>query len=182
MLATAIALGGAACSSDPDIPYKDDAANGRLGLFDAEGRPVTKGNINDKPFVVFAVSDEKATPPHDKPGRKAALLAFQPREGVAPASWGGDFLTGSTPYSDANRPTAHGTEEDITLANFLAVFPIGWGGVIQLRMYLSAPEAPGRTDRYATAEIRVDGDTWSLVGKPPDIPGGPSMEPAGEAK
>jgi hypothetical protein len=165
-------------SSDNGIPYEDKGSQGRLAFYDAGGRRITSGNIDDKPFAHFAVSTEKAPPPYDKPGRKAALLAFQPRQGIDPAKWGGDFLTGSTSYVDAGHPTASGTGEDISLANFIAEYPPQWDGLIQLRMYLGAPQQPGLTEHYAAAEIRVKDKTWTLVRAAPDIPGAiPSGSP-----
>jgi hypothetical protein len=184
LLAVVLALTIAACgNNNRELPYQDKESTARLALFDAAGHPVAKGNVNDRPFVAFAVSDQKAPPPYDNTGRKAALLAFQPREGVDPGKWGGDFLTASTSYTDTKRPTAHGTAEDISLANFIAEFPPQWNGLIQLRMYLGVPEHPGLTERYATTEIRVSGETWSLVGDAPSIAGGPaSTEPAGSPR
>lgn len=163
------------------MPYEDRASAGLIALFDAQGGPITKGNINNKPFVPYAVSNQKAPPPYDMEGRKATLLAFLPRRGVEPTDWEGEFMTLSTLYSDANRPTASGTAEGLSLANFIAQLPPDWDKLIQLRIYLSAPGVPAKTDQYAGAFIRVDGDTWSLVGDVPNIPGGPAKmaEPTG---
>ena len=180
VLTVVAAVALVACGSG-DVPYEDKQAVGLIALYDRSGHLVTKGSVNDKPFVAKAVSAEKAPPPYDKPGCKAALLAFQPRKGVDPAVWEGDFLTGSTAYADAGHPTATGTDQDISLANVIAVFPPAWDGLLQLRMYLGAPEEPGRTSPYVTADIKVDGDTWTLVRGASDIPGGVPSDPAATA-
>ena len=159
-----------ACSKA--VPYDDSASTGALALVDQNGKAVTTGSVNDKPFVRAAVSLVKAPSPYDKPGRKAALMAFQPRKGVSPALWGGDFMTGSTTYENPNFPTAHGTDEDISLANFIAEFPPQWNGMIQLRIYLGAPQEPGLTSSYVTADIKVSGDTWTLVRGSSELPAG----------
>jgi hypothetical protein len=177
-VAVATALVASACSSSSDIPYQDKASTGMLALYDAAGHPITKGDIETKPFARFAVSTQHAPPPYDRPGGKAALMAFQPMPNIDPTKWGGDFLTGSTSYSDPAHPTATGTDEDISLANFIAEFPTKWNGMVQLRMYLGAPQQPGLTERYVTADIKVDGKTWTLVRGATEVPGGtPSGSP-----
>lgn len=176
---TAAALLATACGSEEaGIPYEDKGSTGLLALYDDAGHRKTSGSITDKPFAHFAVSAQKALPPYDSPGGKAALMAFQPRKGTDPSTWGGDFLTGSTPYPDANHPTASATSEDITLANFMSVFPPEWDGLIQLRIYLGGPGKPGLTERYVTADIRVKDQTWTVVRGADDVPGGvPSGSP-----
>jgi hypothetical protein len=161
------------------VPYDDDASIGQLALYDTHGNAVTSGSINDKPFVGWAVSLEKAPPPYDKAGRKAALMAYVPHQGVGPSGWGGDFMTGSTPYPDPNHPTARGTSQDISLANFIAEIPLQWDGFIQLRIYLGAPGEPGLTTKYVTADIQVTGDTWKLVRGASSAPGGVPSASAG---
>jgi hypothetical protein len=154
------------------VPYSDNASVGDLALYDKAGNPVTSGSINDRPFVAYAVSLVKAPKPYDKDGRKAALLAFSPQKNSDPSQWPSDFMTGSTPYSDPNHPTATAVSDDISIANFLAEFPSQWDGYIQLRMYLGAPGEPGMTTSYTTADIRVNGNTWTLVRGATSAPGG----------
>jgi hypothetical protein len=180
----AFALGGVlaagslvACSSGP-VPYHDDHSVGQIALVNSDGKVVTSGSINDKPFVAMAVSLQKAPAPYDAPGRKATLLAYQPRKGVDPSLWGNDFLTGSTDYPDPAEPTARTIDSDISLANFIHVFPPDWDGFIQLRIYLGAPGVPTRSSSYVTADIKVSGDTWTMVAGATSLPGGvPSFGP-----
>jgi hypothetical protein len=167
-----LTLGGlVACGSD-DVPYSDPASVGQLALYDAAGNAVTSGSVDDKPFVHFAVSAQAAPAPYDKPGGKAALLAYQPRQGADPAHWGGDFLTGSTAYPNPAHPSARAEADDISLANYLSEFPVEWNGLVQLRMYLGAKDSGGLTTKYFTADIKVKDGKWSLVRGAPAIAGG----------
>jgi hypothetical protein len=161
------------------VPYQDPQSIGELALYDRAGQPITSGHISDKPFVAYAVSTVRAPKPYDKAGGKAALMAFQPQQGVEPSAWQGDFMTGSTAYSDPNHPTAAAQSADISLANFLAELPVQWDGFIQLRLYLGAPQEAPLTTRYVTADIQVSGDTWKLVRGATSSPGGvPAASPA----
>jgi len=179
--AAALVITVTACGGDKSgFPYEDRTSVGQIALFNAQSNPITKGNVNDKPFVAYAVSNQKAPPPYDQPGRTATLLAFLPRHGVAPTDWEGEFMTLSTPYSDANRPTASGAAENTSLADLITHFPPDWDGLLQLRIYLGAPGERIKTDQYASASIRVSGDTWSIIGDTPSIAGGPAgSEPTG---
>jgi hypothetical protein len=160
------------------VPYTDSQSVGEMALY-RNGQPVTSGKITDRPFVDYAVSTVRAPAPYDKPGRKAALMAFQAQKGIEPAGWQGDFMTGSTPYSDPNHPTATAQSDDISLANFMAELPVQWDGFIQLRLYLGAPNEPPMSTHYVTADIQVSGQNWKLVRGATSAPGGvPAASPA----
>ncbi|MEY2424782.1 MAG: hypothetical protein QOI61_354 [Actinomycetota bacterium] len=148
-----------------EVPYADANAVGTIALCDADGQSVTHGEVGARPFVWTAASAVAAPAPYDGAGRTATLFAYQPRRGTSPGEWSGQLMTASTQYSDAARPTAKATANDDRLADFLDVFPARWDGLVQLRMYLSAPGEPALTQRYAATNIRVAGDTWSLVGE-----------------
>lgn len=159
--ATVIAVWPATAAAG--VPYDDPQSIGAVTLYNKAGAVVSAGKVTDRPFVWRAVSSSKAPAPYDKEGRKATLLAYQPRAGSKPAEWSGDTLTGSTGYQDVNHPTVQATDTDFTLKDFLDGFPAQWNGFVQLRVYFGAPEQPTLTARYATADIRVTGDSWSLV-------------------
>jgi hypothetical protein len=163
VLAGAVLLGVAACGAKQKVPYSDSHSAGQLVLYDKGGKAVTSGNVKDKPFVWKAVGQKRAPEPYDKDGRKATLLAYQPRRNAAPVEWAGDFMTGSTAYADPDHPTAQASEEAPSLAEFIFSYPPVWNGMLQLRLYLSAPALAGRSDSYLTADIKVEGDTWTLV-------------------
>jgi len=160
------------------VPYTDPQSFGAMALY-RNGQPVTSGKISDRPFVDYAVSTVRAPAPYDKPGGKAALMAFQPQKGMDPAAWQGDFMTGSTPYSDPNHPTAKAQADDISLANFMAELPVQWDGFIELRLYLGAPNEPPMASHYVTADIQVSGQNWKLIRGATSAPGGiPAASPA----
>jgi hypothetical protein len=159
--ATVIAVWPAGAASA--VPYSDPQASGSITLYDKAGKVVTSGNVHDKPFVWKAVSSRKAPAPYDKSGAKATLLAYQPREGAPAPQWSGDSLTASTAYSDLSKPTVQATATDFSLQDFLDEFPARWDGLIQLRIYFGAPDEPTLTSSYATTDIRISGDKWSVV-------------------
>ncbi len=145
------------------VPYNDGQSIGAITLYDKAGNTMSGGKVTDRPFVWRAASSQKAPAPYDKEGRKATLLAYQPRKGASPAEWSGDTMTASTGYTDVNHPTVQATDTDFTLKDFLDGFPAGWDGLVQLRIYFGAPEQPTLTSKYVTADIRVTGDSWALV-------------------
>ena len=145
------------------VPYNDYAVTGSVGLCDPAGRPVTHGNVNDKPFVSRAVSSTPAVAPFDGRGRKATLLAYQPRPGANPNQWSGDTLTSSSSYTNPRHPMAQATVLDFRLKDFLREFAPMWHGLIQLRIYLGAPGQGTFSDSYPATDIRVTGDTWAVV-------------------
>jgi hypothetical protein len=155
------------------VPYTDAQAIGYLNLYDKAGKAIKSGNVHDKPFVWTAVSSLKATAPYDGTGRKATLLAFQPRQGATPAEWSGDQLTGSIAYSDPAHPSVQATADDFSLQDFIDGFPPRWDGMLQVRMYLSAPGQKAQSTGYASTDIKVSGQTWTIVG------GGPGAGPGG---
>ena len=106
-------------------------------------------------------------------GRKASLVAVQPRQNVDPEMWDGTLLTAATTYLDPAHPIARSDGTGSSLADFLAAYPATWSGYVQLRIYLGAPGRPTLNTSYASADLKVDGDTWSLVGGAPDgVPSG----------
>lgn len=155
------------------VPYTDPQSTGYLTFYDKSGSPVGTGNINDKPFVWKSVSSQPAAAPYNGAGRKATLLAYQPRTGAPSAQWSGDTMTASTTYPDVAHPTAQATATDFSLRDFLEGFPPQWDGLIQLRMYLGVPNHSTLTASYVSTDIRVTGQVWAVVG------GGPGAGPGG---
>jgi hypothetical protein len=159
---TGVTAAGPAASAGTSVP-SDPSSAGAIGLCDKTGQPVEHGNIHDKPFVWSALATTPAPAPYDREGRTATLLAYQPRPGVNPAEWSGDQLTASSQYTNPSHPMAQATDGDDRLADFLDAYPTELDGLVQLRLYLGAPDQPPDTQTYAAAVIRVDGDTWSVV-------------------
>jgi len=157
----------AQAATGPAAPYTDAQATGYLTLDGQDGKPVKSGAITDKPFVYQAVGSNPAAAPYAKTGHKATLMAFQPRPGVAPGQWSGDTLTASTTFPDLRHPAAHGTAQDFALKDFLDEFPAKWDGMVELRLYLTAPGVPAQTTGYASTDIKVTGKYWVVVGGGP---------------
>lgn len=163
LIVTVATLAGAPAASADTVPYTDMAAHGSVGLCDANGRAVTHGNIHDKPFVWRAVSSTGAPAPYDGDGRKATLVAYQPRSDAYPNQWSGDIMTSSSSYTNPRYPMAQATALDFSLADFLGEFPARWDGYLQLRIYLGAPGQDTLNTSYPATDIKVTGDTWSVV-------------------
>lgn len=154
---------GRGSASGGDDPYADVQAHGTITFYDASGNVETHGSIDTRPFAAKAVSSVPAAPPYNVTGAKATLVAYQPREGVTAPYWSGDTMTASTTYADFSHPRAVGTAADFSLADFLSEFPTRWDGAIEMRIYLGAPGQSTLNSSYPVADIKVTGNTWTLV-------------------
>jgi hypothetical protein len=171
VVAAVIAVWPAGAASG--VPYADAGSVGFITLYDRSGAAVKSGNVDDKPFVWKAVSSKRAPAPYDAAGRKATLNAFQPRDGASPPLWSGDKMTASMAYPDPAHPTVTATAADFSLRDFITEFPPQWSGLIQLRIYFGVPGRATLNATYVTTDIKVTGQTWSVVG------GGPGAGPNG---
>jgi hypothetical protein len=133
-------------------PYTDAQATGYLTLYDKAGKAIKSGSVKDKPFVWKAVGSTAAKAPYDGTGRKATLLAYQPREGVAPGAWSNDTLTASTPYPDAKHPTAQATAQDFSLTAMIGPSGCGKSTLVRCinRMHEEIPGARARARSCST--------------------------------
>lgn len=159
----AAGLLGAGPAAADTVPFDDSAAAGRLTLCDVRGDVATSGSVYTKPFVWRAVGSSPGSGAYASQGRTATLYGYQPIKDVDPSQWVGDYLTGSARYSNAARPMAAATAADRSLHDLLLAYPPKWDGMVQLRVFLSAPGQPGLTDDYNAATIRVTGDRWTLL-------------------
>ena len=66
-------------------------------------------------------------------------------------------------YTSSAHPMAQFTPIDSPLTQMTIAYPPLWDHLIQLRLYLGAPNAPPLTTHYAAADIQVIGKTWRLV-------------------
>jgi hypothetical protein len=153
-----------AAAAVPDPPYRDSGVAGSITLCDASGRAIDHGRVDERPFARLAIGSAAAPAPYDKEGRTATLFAYQPRKGLEPREWSGAQLTTSTQYAEVAHPAAKASDGDDSLGDFLDTYPLRWDGFVQLRLYLSAPDEPAYTGRYAAADIHVDLDagTWDV--------------------
>ena len=160
-LAPAWAASPAPSPAGQSPPYQDPSVTGGIGLCSPDHQPITHGKVTDVPFIGYAVSSVPAPAGYVAEGGTAQLLGFQPAQGQDPRTWQGELITAPTTFSDEAHPTAAMTGRDGSLNDFLRDYSPGWGGYIQLRLYL------GRTltgqQPYAAGDILVGVDTWTLV-------------------
>jgi hypothetical protein len=141
----------------------DPAADGTIGLCDSSGHQLTKGSINDAPFVWRAVSSVPAAARYAGDGRTATLFAYQPRPSTPAAQWSGDVLGASGRYTNPAHPMAALTVGDEPLSDFLSDFPVQQDGLIQLRIYLGAPGQPAYSLTYPATTLKISGTSWQVV-------------------
>jgi hypothetical protein len=143
-------------------PYDDAAAVGRLTLCDASGNAVTKGKIDDRPFVATVVGSTAAPSTYVGNDSQAVVIAHQPRKGVGADGWTGLQLSVGTTISEAAHPVSSFTAGDTTLRQFIGGYPAEWDGWVQLRLILTGPGAPA-TESYDAVDLHIDGDTWTAA-------------------
>ena len=147
-----------------DVPYTDPAQVGYIGFCDANNNPITGGSLAAIPFAAKAVSSAPAPAPYNGNGRVAFINAYQARDGIPPAEWSGEALISASFYSNPAHPMVVGTKGDISMLQVVQDLPPQWDDLVQLRMYLKVPDLPSDALHYATADIKIDGDSWHLVG------------------
>ncbi|MBV9412682.1 MAG: hypothetical protein JO148_13885, partial [Acidimicrobiia bacterium] len=162
LLVLAVTVGPALIAAAAGLPYSDPNANGLLTFCDQSAKPMDHGSIS-VPAAWTAVSAAPAPAGYGVAGGTATLFAYQPRQGVAPSEWSGDSLSASSRYTDPAHPAAKVTSADPPLREFVNAYPPRWAGLVELRLYLGAPDQPPLTNKYAAADIQITGDTWRLV-------------------
>jgi hypothetical protein len=159
------ALGTGDDTGPTAAPYDDPQAVGSLTLCSADGTPVTGGGVDDRPFATAVVGETGLPDGLDPAGAVVTLFGYQPREGVAAEEFSGVPLTAAHPLADPDRPAVPVTDDVYSVGDFVAGYPASFDGFVQLRLYLGTPEVGTLTDRpYDTADLRVVGDRWELVG------------------
>jgi hypothetical protein len=161
--ALALVVGPAAPARADTIPFTDPNATGLIGFCDQSGHAVTSGKLRDAPFVWTAVSNTKAPDGYASPKGRATLLAFQPIQYVDPGDWSGKQLTAASQFTNSAHPMSQATALDPPMLSFTGAYPPRWGGLVQIRMYFSAPDQPQSTSTYPAAVLRISGDSWTVV-------------------
>ena len=154
----------AATSGAAPVPYSDPNSVGYIGLCNSAGQQITSGSTTTTPFVLHAVSSRAAVAPYNGKGRTASLYGFQPRQQLPPAAWSGEEMTAAGRYSNPAHPMTAATGRDDSLADLLADYPLSWDNLVQLRIYLGAPNEPIRSGSYPSVTLKVTGSTWKVVG------------------
>jgi hypothetical protein len=162
---TAICVAPWATTAHADsAPFADSNIRGAIGLCDAEGHPIRSGSLSAKPFVPLAAVSVVAPvgyTPSEK--AKATLYMFQPRQEVDPGEWSGVQLTGSSFFFDSSRPMTAATNLDPSLNEAVTAFPARWDGLVELRIYFTAPNKVAVRRTYPAAILRVQGNSWTVV-------------------
>jgi hypothetical protein len=166
-VASALLLGALAASSPAAadaVPFTDQNAQGSIGLCDATGHPVQSGSVLTYPFVAAAAPTVPAPAGFGTDvGGHATLYAFQPRQNVDPGEWTGFQLTGSSLYADAQHPLAIATDLDPALSEFLSAYPARWDGLVQLRIYYTAPNRVPYRRTYPAAVLQAKSGHWTVL-------------------
>jgi hypothetical protein len=160
----------------------DDPARTTAGLklYDAAGAEVTTGSVNAAlPAFAAAGGTVRADDTH------ASLFVHAAQSGTAAGSWPGVQATGtdrftgagavSAPAALAGKPyvrTAGGYRLSDVVASFASAGQGTFGGIYELRLRTSSA-TQGVGAAYASAFVKVTGDTWAVVAGPE-----PTQEPA----
>jgi hypothetical protein len=145
------------------VPYTDPAVTGALGLCDSHGHQITSGSTATQPFAALAVGSVAAPTEFTGTGRGAVLYAYQPIENVPANAWSGEELTDNSQYTNAAHPMSAATGGDPALQHVVTDFPPKWDGLIQLRLYATAPGRPMESTSYQALDIEVSGTSWQAV-------------------
>jgi hypothetical protein len=145
------------------LPYTDANATGGITLCDAHGQAITSGPVGGS-LAATAVGGSAAVAPFNGDHRSAILTAYQPRKGIDPGNWSGQLLTGASQYTNPKNPMVEILPRDTTLEGFITAYPAQWDGLVQLRVYLKAPNQGSKQDTYAATTLKVIGSTWQQVG------------------
>ena len=156
------AIAGPAQASS-SVPYTDPAVTGALGLCDSQGHQITSGSTATQPFAALAVGSVAAPTDYTGTGRGAVLYAYQPIENVPANAWSGEELTDNSRYTNAAHPMSAATGGDPALQHVVTDFPPKWDGLIQLRLYATAPGRPMDSTSYQALDIKVSGTSWQAV-------------------
>ncbi len=170
LVAIVVSFASASIASAAAPPFEPDPNSiGALQFFDAAGNPVIGGNINDAPFAAYV----QATVAGRAGDTKATLFGYLPKNGIATGAWSGEALTASSTYPNASAPAPLNgslplvalSSQDETIAGLIGDLPNtatdSYQGLYQLRVKTSGTAPPDAT--YDSADILVNGNTWSLV-------------------
>jgi hypothetical protein len=174
----ALAGAGSALAAGPAPWEPDPNAQGQLTFTDANGVPITGGNVSDSPIANFAIGST--------PGRtgdtKAVLFYFLPVKGVNSLSWNGGQVDGQTVYSPGTAlppnlastglPVNTDTSGTASVSTMVTNFPNdstansdpAWQNQYEVRLKTNG--ASGTNTNYDAADILVTGSTWVLEPQP----------------
>ena len=158
----AVAIAAVTLLDGAKPPYDDPAATGLLTLCDSTGHARTEGKVGE-PLASVVIGSSAAPKGYDTRGAVASLFAYQPRPSIQPDEFSGLQLTGSSVFTNPSHPAVQVTAKSTTIGDFVVAFPAQLDGFVQLRLLLSAPQAGTQTDRYDSADLKIDGGRWHVV-------------------
>lgn len=176
-LALVVGVGGIASAVDLDWFSGSNAAvadpdrtNVPLKIYDAAGAVITTGSTT-APIGAFVAADEAVR----AGDTYATVFLHRPDAGLAAGAWSGVQATGTTKLDSTHPAALNGkpfvsTAGGSTIADFAAGYPATastgtFKDVYELRLRSSSPQA-GVSDRYASAFVKVSGNTWSVTSAP----------------
>lgn len=162
VLMMALAIGTATPALAGQVPYDDPQSSGSLTLCDSQGHELRSGSTSTQPLAPLVIGSTQA-PADYRTGATATLLAYQPREGLAPGQWSGELLTGASRYTTPSHPTVAALPQDLSLGTYVQDFPTQWDGLVQLRVYLGARDKQIYKQKYDTADLKVEKGRWTMV-------------------
>jgi hypothetical protein len=145
------------------MPYTDPNQAGLLTLCNEQGQPITHGSVTAAPFVWRIVSDVPTPKAYRVKGVTATLFAYQPRPYTPAGAWSGNLLTAASLYSNFAHPMVQETPIDEPLTQMTESYPPIWDHLIELRIYLGAPDMEMDVMQYAAADLVISGNTWTMV-------------------
>ncbi len=177
----ALAGAGSALAAGPAPWEPDPNAQGQVTFTDANGVPITGGNLSDSPLANFALGST--------PGRtgdtKAVLFYYLPVKGVNSLSWNGGQVDGLTVYNPGSAlppnlastalPVNTDTSGTVSVATMVSTFPndstgpntdATWQNQYEVRLKTNG--ASGTNTNYDAADILVNqsAGTWQLEPSP----------------
>jgi hypothetical protein len=166
LLAMAALLSLAGSASAGTSPPPDPQAVGGLTLCGHNGQQITSGTVSTKP-AIWRVIDTTAAPKGYAKNGTATLYAFQLRPDVPPGDWSGEQLTASARYTDGAHPMAAATTADESLATYFGDYPLSAVGLVQIRVFLGAPNMPQYSILYDASYLHVSGNSWTQLNPGP---------------
>ena len=145
------------------MPYSDPNQAGLLTLCNTSDQPITHGSLSAVPFVWRVVSDVPTPSAYRVKGVTATLFTFQPRPYTPAGAWSGEPLTAASLYTNFAHPMVQETPIDEPLTQMTNAFPPIWDHLIELRLYLGAPDRQPDVMHYAAADLQISGNTWTVV-------------------
>jgi hypothetical protein len=145
------------------LPYTDPNQVGLLTLCNTRDQPITHGSLTTAPFVWRVVSSVQAPRAFRKKGVTATLFSFQPRPYTPAGAWSGEALTAASLFSSFAHPMVQETPIDEPLTQMTNAYPPIWDHLIELRVYLGAPDSEADVMQYGAADLQITGNTWTMV-------------------